>query len=196
MTQRLRPATQALRLWGPRQWGVVVLAGLATALVLGLATVLIPNGVFSREIPPVWWNYPVWIATSALTGVLVASCVSPVAGGTPLPGDDDVAAATVARAVESGERRSARLGAVGTLAAWFAVGCPVCNKLALLALGSTGALTWFAPVQPWLGVLALVLSAFAVVHRLAGQMACPVNLPVSTARNAVVPAAAEVPEGR
>lgn len=75
MTQRLRPATQALRLWGPRQWGVAVLAGLATALVLGLATVLIPNGVFSREIPPVWWNYPVWIATSALTGVLVASYV-------------------------------------------------------------------------------------------------------------------------
>jgi hypothetical protein len=155
MTQRLRPATQALRLWGPRQWGVAVLAGLATALVLGLATVLISNGVFSREIPPVWWNYPVWIATSALTGVLVASYVSPVAGGTPLPGDDDVAAATVARAVESGERRSARLGAVGTLAAWF-----------------------------------------AVVHRLAGQMACPVNLPVSTARNAVVPAVAEAPEGR
>lgn len=196
MTQRLRPATQALRLWGPRQWGVAVLAGLATAVVLGLATVLIPNGVFSREIPPVWWNYPVWIATSALTGVLVASYVSPVAGGTPLPGDDDVAAATVARAVESGERRSARLGAVGTFAAWFAVGCPVCNKLALLALGSTGALTWFAPVQPWLGVLALALSAFAVVHRLAGQMACPVNLPVSTARNAVVPVAAEAPEGR
>jgi hypothetical protein len=196
MTQRLRPATQALRLWGPRQWGAAVLAGLATALVLGLATVLIPNGVFSREIPPVWWNYPVWIATSALTGVLVASYVSPVAGGTPLPGDDDVAAATVARAVESGERRSARLGAVGAFAAWFAVGCPVCNKLALLALGSTGALTWFAPVQPWLGVLALALSAFAVVHRLAGQMACPVNLPVSTARNAVVPAAAEAPEGR
>ncbi|KUG57276.1 hypothetical protein AVL61_14190 [Kocuria rosea subsp. polaris] len=195
MTQRLRPAAQALRLWGPRQWGVAVLAGLATALVLGLATALIPNSVFSREIPPVWWNYPVWLATSALTGVLVASYVSPVAGGTPLP-DDDVAAATVARAVESGERRSARLGAAGTFAAWFAVGCPVCNKLALLALGSTGAMTWFAPVQPWLGVLALALSAFAVVHRLAGQMACPVNLPVSTARNAVVPAASETPGDR
>ncbi|MFI7741754.1 hypothetical protein [Kocuria rhizosphaericola] len=195
MTQRLRPAVQALRLWGPRQWGVAVLAGLATALVLGLATVLIPNSIFSREIPPVWWNYPVWAATSALTGVLVASYVSPVAGGTPLP-DDDVAAATVARAVGSGTRRSARLGAVGTFAAWFAVGCPVCNKLALLALGSAGALTWFAPVQPWLGVLALALSAFAVVHRLAGQMACPVNLPAGTAENTVVPDVAEAPRGR
>lgn len=98
MTQRLRPATQALRLWGPRRWGVAVLAGLATALVLGLATVLVPNGVFNREIPSVWWNYPVRIATSALTGVLVASSVSPVAGGTPLPGDDDVAAAVLPEA--------------------------------------------------------------------------------------------------
>lgn len=173
MTQRLRPATQALRLWGPRQWGVAVLAGLATALVLGLATVLVPNDVFSREIPPVWWNYPVWIATSALTGVLVASYVSPVAGGTPLPGDDDVAAATVARAVESGERRSARLGAVGAFAAWFAVGCPVCNKIALLALGYSGALTWFAPVQPYLAGAALLMTAGALVVRLRGQVFCP-----------------------
>ncbi|EPR75477.1 hypothetical protein ADILRU_2020 [Leifsonia rubra CMS 76R] len=30
--------------------------------------------------------------------------------------------------------------------AWFAVGCPVCNKIALLALGYTGALACPAPV--------------------------------------------------
>jgi hypothetical protein len=196
MTQRLRPAAQALRLWGPRQWGVAALAGLAAALVLGLTTALVPNDVLSREIPPVWWEHAVWIATSMLTGVLVASYVVPVAGGTPLAEDDDVAAATVARAVESGERRSAGLGALGAVAAWFAVGCPVCHEVALPVLGSAEALAWLAPVQPWLAVPALGLSAFAVLHRLAGQMACPVNLPVRTARNAVVPAPPEAPDER
>ena len=41
--------------------------------------------------------------------------------------------------------------------AWFAVGCPVCNKLALLALGYSGAITWFTPVQPFLALGALIL---------------------------------------
>lgn len=174
MTQRLRPAAQALRLWGARQWGVAVLAGLATALLLGLTTELAPPEALSRGTAAAWWDGAVWITVSALSGLLVASYVSPVAGGTPLPAEDDVAAATVVRAVESGERRSALLGAVGVLTAW----------LALLPAWAPG---WFAPVHPWLGAPALALSVVAVVHRLAGQMTCPVNLPVSTAKNAVVP---------
>lgn len=172
MTQRLRPAARALRLWGPRQWGVAALAGLATALVLGLTAVLVPHDVLGLGIPPGWWTTLVRVATSALTGVLVASYVAPVAGGTPLPEDDGVAAATVARAVESGERRSALLG---VLAVALAVG---------------------GGVLPGLGVLALVIAASAVVHRLSGQLACPVNLPVRTARNTVVPEASETPDDR
>lgn len=57
--------------------------------------------------------------------------------------------------------------------AWFAVGCPVCNKIALLALGYSGAITWFAPVQPLLAVAAMVLTAVALVWRLRGQVVCP-----------------------
>ena len=45
--------------------------------------------------------------------------------------------------------------------------------LALLALGYSGALTWFAPAQPFLAALALVLSVIAVLSRLRGQVACP-----------------------
>ncbi len=71
----------------------------------------------------------------------------------------------------------------GGMLAWFAVGCPVCNKLALLALGYSGAITWFAPVQPFLALGALVLTSVALVWRLRGQVACPVRLePVTGAR--------------
>ena len=54
----------------------------------------------------------------------------------------------------------------------FAVGCPVCNKVVLLALGSSGALTWFAPVQPLLAVLSIAGLAWALRVRLTNQRAC------------------------
>jgi hypothetical protein len=44
----------------------------------------------------------------------------------------------------------------------------------LLLLGYAGALQWFAPVQPYLAVVALVLMAWALRERLAGERACPV----------------------
>lgn len=59
------------------------------------------------------------------------------------------------------------------LLTFFAVGCPVCNKIVLLALGSAGALTWFEPVQPVLQVAAVALLAWALRSRLRGEIACP-----------------------
>jgi hypothetical protein len=76
---------------------------------------------------------------------------------------------------EAQARRSSRMGMAGGILAWFAVGCPVCNKLALLALGYSGAITWFTPVQPFLALGALILTGVALVWRLRGQVACPVR---------------------
>ena len=151
----LRPAlaVRALRGWTARQVLVALGSGLAVAVLVGMATVLIPNPFFAREIPPVWWNYPVWLVTSALSGML---------------------AATYVRGTDADGARSSRMGLAGGVLVWFAVGCPVCNKLALLALGYAGAVTWFAPVQPFLALAALVLTGAALLWRLQGQVACPV----------------------
>ncbi|MFW7415826.1 hypothetical protein [Demequina sp. SO4-18] len=156
-----RLAVRALRLWDTRTWAIAIVAAVAVALVVGLATVLIPNPVFGREIPPVWWNYPVWLVTSGLTGMLIATYMR---GGTPGMSEVDDAQA----------ERSGRLGTAGAVIAWFAVGCPVCNKIALVALGYSGALTWFAPFQPVLAVGALVLTGVALIARLRGEIACTV----------------------
>ena len=48
----------------------------------------------------------------------------------------------------------------------------MCNKIALLALGYTGALQWFAPVQPLLAVGAVALLGYALWRRLRGEIAC------------------------
>ncbi|GGC67284.1 hypothetical protein [Hoyosella rhizosphaerae] len=46
-------------------------------------------------------------------------------------------------------------------AALFAVGCPVCNKLILLAIGTSGALSVWAPIQPILAVVAVLALGIA-----------------------------------
>lgn len=163
----LGPAWRALRMWTAGQVLAAVGSAAVFGLVLGFATVLIPNSLFSRDIPPVWWNYPVWVLTSALSGMLVATYVRDRSSA---EGRSDAA-----------ERRTSRFGLAGGLLAWFAVGCPVCNKLALLALGYAGAITWFAPVQPFLAVGALALTGVALVARLRGQVACPVPARVGEA---------------
>ncbi|WP_298328110.1 hypothetical protein [Haloactinopolyspora sp.] len=154
-------AGQALRAWTPRQVIAAAAATVAIGVVIGVVTVLIPNPFFARDIPTVPWNYPAWLASSVLTGMLVATYVRPAQ---PSSGDRS--------AEPRSAKRADRMGAAGAALAWFAVGCPVCNKIAVLALGYSGALTWFAPAQPYLGVVAIVLSAIALVVRLRGQVAC------------------------
>src|SRR5690625_7333594 len=57
-------AVVALRSWGPRQFAAAIIAAAVVAAIIGVATVLIPNPVFARDIPPVWWDYPVWLLRS------------------------------------------------------------------------------------------------------------------------------------
>lgn len=163
----LSQAWQGLRMWEPKRHAVAALAAAGILVFIGLATVLIPNPVFARDIPPVWWNYPVWVLTSLFSGMLLASYLKspqePVAD--PNQSADNAGVPG---------RRNGRLGAGGAILAWFAVGCPVCNKIALLALGYSGAIAWFAPIQPFLAVLALLLTLVALVGRLRGMVACPV----------------------
>ena len=47
--------------------------------------------------------------------------------------------------------------------AMFAVACPVCNKIVLLALGTSGALGFWQPLQPWLAGISLLMLGAAVV---------------------------------
>lgn len=150
-------AWHGLLTWNRRRVTVAVLATIAFGVLLGIATVLIPNPIFARDIPPVWWNYPVWIVTSIMSGMLLATYLR-------RPGS----AATPGRE----EARSSRFGLAGGMLAWFAVGCPVCNKIALLALGYAGAITWFAPMQPFLAVAAMFLSGIALLWRLRGEIYC------------------------
>lgn len=145
-------ALTVLRAWPVRRWTVALATTVAFALVVAIPTDLVDTPVFGREVPPTWWAWPSLVISSVLGGLLVASYV---------------------RAEEQPERPvEVRGGWIGGVLTYFAVGCPVCNKLVLLALGSAGAMTWFEPFQPVLQVLAVALLLWALRSRLLGELAC------------------------
>lgn len=150
----------ALSRWSARRWVAATLGAIGSGLLIALVTAMIDNPVFGRAVPTTWWAWPVLAISSVLSGLLLASYVRD-------PG------VTV-------DEHVTRSGGVGGLLTVFAVGCPVCNKLVLLALGSAGAMQWFAPVQPFLGIAALALLAWGLRTRLRGEVACPVTAAVAT----------------
>jgi hypothetical protein len=62
----------------------------------------------------------------------------------------------------------------GTLLSFLAVGCPVCNKIALIALGYTGAIKYFAPIQPFLALFGIAILIYALSQRLKGEINCKI----------------------
>ncbi|TQL70434.1 hypothetical protein FB381_4367 [Nocardioides albertanoniae] len=140
--------------WSRRRWLVAAGAALVFTVLVAIPTDLVPNPLFGREIAPTWWSWPALATSSLLGGLLVATYVD---------------------APSAIEDQGRRRGWVGGLLTYFAVGCPVCNKLVLLLLGSAGALTWFEPVQPFLQLLAVVLLLWALHVRLKGELSCPVT---------------------
>ncbi|MGO1435338.1 MAG: hypothetical protein ACTJFR_08445 [Canibacter sp.] len=171
--ESLELASRALRAWSARQYLIAAVTAIGFALLVGVVTVLIPNPAFARDIDTVWWNYPVWIVTSLGAGMLTATYVKSKTGGNE-SGDDNSSPSA---------QRTAHMGIAGGLLTWFAVGCPVCNKIALLALGYSGAITWFAPFQPVLAIAALILTGLALVWRLKGQVVCSVTFSASQVRS-------------
>lgn len=159
----LKPMFAELQSWSPRRWAAAALAAVLVALLVGLPTDVIPNPVFGRPVPVTWWSYPVLLLTALLGGILAATYVR----DHQLPPNSSSAGA-------GDDERIARTGGFGGLLSFFAVGCPVCNKLVVIALGTVGARRWFEPIQPLLAVLSLVLLVVALRARLRNARSCPI----------------------
>ena len=67
--------TAALAAWTRRRWLAALVAAAATTVLMGVPTALIPTPVFGREVPPTAWAWPVLLATSVLSGLLLATYV-------------------------------------------------------------------------------------------------------------------------
>jgi hypothetical protein len=148
-------------------WSIAATAG--SLLAFGIVTAIIPNPVFWRPIPPDSFAIAVWLASAPLMGLILATYLVPppaveVALGSRTPGLPAPDTAAAVAPVPDGSRSV--LAYAGGLAAFLAIGCPVCNKIVLVLLGTSGALTLWAPLQPLIGAASLVLLAATLAWRL------------------------------
>lgn len=150
----LRASALDLRAWPLRLWLLALVAATAAALATGIPTDMVPTPLFRRMTPIVWWDWPLWILGSALLGLVAATYVRADRRASPAEGGVLVG---------------------GGLLTVLAVGCPICNKLVVLALGTAGALTYFAPIQPALGLLSVLLAGVALVVRTGARPACRIE---------------------
>jgi len=148
-----------LKQWPARRWWFAAGTAIATYLFIAIPTDLIDNSVFGRDVPPTPWSRTALAISSVLAGLVAATYVA-----TP----------------DSAPRaREGRLGAAGGMVTFFAVGCPVCNKLVLLALGYSGA---------------IALLGWAFVGRVRREQSC--RLPQSTTMQTQTSPAAIAPISR
>ena len=144
--------SSALRLFGLRGWVVAAAGTIAALILIGAPAAIIDNPLFARPIAVRTQDYAIWAASAVLA---------------------DLIAGTFARPTHVGDEGKALSG--GFLS-YLAVGCPICNKLAVLLLGTSGALTIFAPAQLFIGLASLALLLWTLRLRaraIAGP--CPVR---------------------
>ena len=132
-------------------WVRVVPFATIAALVIGIPSDIIDTPIFGRPVALETIDYVIWAVSSVLIGLIFAIRVEPVEGA-----DDNKPL-------------------VGGFVSFLAVGCPVCNQLVVALVGTSGALSWWAPVQPVVGLVAVAILIVALKRRLATYelTACP-----------------------
>jgi hypothetical protein len=138
-------------MFGLRFWGISGLYAAGAALLLGIPSVLIPNHLFTRTVPTSPQDYAIWVLSALLIGPLMG--LTTLSPGTPK-------SASSSRRMSGSGRTLA-----GALLSFFSVGCPVCNKVVVLLLGLTGAMTIFNPLRPFLGLASILLLSVTLFLR-------------------------------
>lgn len=154
---QLSDLRSVLRMFSIRGWLAAALGGLAALILIGIPTAIIDNPFFIRMTPVRAQDYAIWVVTALLAGLIAGTFALPL------------------RAVGEGKMLS------GGFLSYLAVGCPICNKLVVLLLGVSGALTYFAPAQVYIGLASLLLLAWTLRLRVRALVgACTPRLPLSS----------------
>ena len=140
----------------PRTWLRAIPIALIAAIAIAIPSDLIDNRIFGRPIPPKPLDYVILAITASLIGIILA--IRPQQSAE----------------TDSQETRTA----VGGFVSFLAVGCPVCNQLVVALVGTSGALGWWAPVQPVVGLVAIGLLIYTLRMRIRTYTltACPVRV--------------------
>lgn len=136
-------------------WPRVIPYALVGALLIGIPSDIIDTPIFQRPVPLRTVDYVIWAISSLLIGLIFAIRV-----------DDP-------------ETEQDTKPIWGGFASFLAVGCPVCNQAVVALVGTSGALNWWAPVQPVVGLAAIGLLIYALHKRLVTYQLTTCPLPAT-----------------
>lgn len=148
---RFRDLRTAFGMFGVRGWAAALAGGLATLFVIGAVAALFDNPIFGRQLAARPQDYVIWVITAVLGGLIVGTFAL-----TPDWSDEGKAAS-------------------GGFLTTLAVGCPICNKVAVALLGTSGALNLFGPSQIFIGIGSLLLLTWTLLIRARAVVACPLD---------------------
>jgi len=137
----VRTLTFAFSMFTAKAWIITSLVAAIGLVVIGLPTAMYENPFFVRMTPVRPQDYVIWVVSAVLIGLTVGSYF---AGGS-----------------KAGEEKILSGGVLSVLA----VGCPICNKPVVLLLGISGALTFFAPIQLYIGIASVLLLGWTLLLR-------------------------------
>ena len=131
-------------------WPRALVYGAIAAVLIAVPSDLIDTPIFGRPVPARWLDYVILAITAALIGLILA--IRPASDGAP--------------EAQAAAERQGTTTMWGGLVSFLAVGCPVCNQAVVALVGVSGALSWWAPVQPVIGLAAVALLVWTLRKRL------------------------------
>lgn len=140
---------ERLRMLSPSTWVRLPMIAVVAGVIIAVPADLVDTPWFGRPVPVRDIDYVILVITALLIGLILA--IRP-----------DQTMPTVAVAAEADERRAVW----GGFASFLAVGCPVCNQAVVALVGTSGALSWWAPLQPVIGLAAIGVLLYALRRRL------------------------------
>lgn len=125
------------------------------AVLIAVPADLIDTRFFGRPVETRAIDYVILAVTAALIGLILG--IRPEVDAEILEAQD-------------------RTTVWGGFVSFLAVGCPVCNQAVVALIGTSGALSWWAPVQPVVGLIAIGLLLYTLRKRLRTYdlVACPI----------------------
>lgn len=119
--------------------GIGIISSIAFFLILGAVSAVFSNPFFTRMTPSSILDWVLLIVTSILAGIYLG----------------------LNYYIKNHKNISVTCATTGGILSFLAFACPVCNKLIILVLGFSGAMTYFAPIQPILGIIGVLLLMYA-----------------------------------
>jgi len=139
-------------MFGFRGWTVAMIGAVATLGIIGLVAALFENPLFDRQLAARPQDYVIWVSTALLGGLTLGTF-----------------------AVTPAVTNQGKAASGGVLSA-IAVGCPICNTVAVTLLGTSGALNFFGPSQIFIGIASLMLLTWTLLLRAQAVVgSCPVD---------------------